>query len=80
MGFTEFTGQAILNQNVTGSDTTDTTTSSSLRNGGVVGVDDEGGVGGSGFKRLPDQEIMDGMEDIYFQDGVNCEQYELEVS
>lgn len=32
------------------------------------------------FRRLPDQEILDGTEEIYFQDGVNCEEYELRVS
>lgn len=31
------------------------------------------------FRRLPDQEILDGTEEIYFQEGVNCEEYELRV-
>lgn len=32
-----------------------------------------------GFRRLPDQEILDGMEAIYFETDANCEQYELMV-
>lgn len=32
------------------------------------------------FRRLPDQEILDGTEEIYFQENVNCEEYELKVS
>lgn len=31
------------------------------------------------FRRLPDQEILDGTELVYFQEGVNCEEYELRV-
>lgn len=30
-------------------------------------------------RRLPDQEILDGTEEIYFQDNVNCGEYELKV-
>ena len=32
------------------------------------------------FRRLPDQEILDATEEIYFQENVNCEEYELRVS
>lgn len=76
MGFTEYTGQAVIaNNNATGNDGTHATETDN------VGVDDEcgGGSSSSSFKRMPDQEILDGMEEIYFQDGANCEQYELEV-
>lgn len=31
-------------------------------------------------RRLPDQEILDSTDDIYFQENVNCEEYELRVS
>lgn len=30
-------------------------------------------------RRLPDQEILDATEEIYFQDNVNCGEYELKV-
>lgn len=33
-----------------------------------------------GFRRLPDQEILDGLEPIYYAEDANCEQYELMVS
>lgn len=81
MGFTEYSGQAVTfkHTNVTGSDAIDSTTTSTSRNVvGFVDYDECGGVNSS-FKRLPDQEILDGVEDVYFQDEANCEQYELEV-
>lgn len=30
-------------------------------------------------RRLPDQEILDGTEEIYFKENVNCGEYELNV-
>lgn len=30
-------------------------------------------------RRLPDQEILDATEEIYFQENVNCGEYELKV-
>lgn len=30
-------------------------------------------------RRLPDQEILDSTDEIYFQENVNCEEYELRV-
>lgn len=30
-------------------------------------------------RRLPDQEILDSTEEIYFQESVNCGEYELKV-
>lgn len=31
------------------------------------------------FRRLPDQEILDGTEEIYFQENANCSEYEIRV-
>lgn len=31
-------------------------------------------------RRLPDQEILDATEEIYFQESVNCGEYELKVN
>lgn len=74
MGFTEYAAHPNASNNyVTGSDAIESTSAN-------VGVNNESGDGsGSTFKRLPDQEILDGMEEIYFEDGANCERYELEV-
>lgn len=32
------------------------------------------------LRRLPDQEILDGIESIYFEDNANVEDFELRVS
>lgn len=84
MGFTaEYGGQSIVAnpQSVTGSDAIDSSAATAHHNnvGGNDDDDDDCGGGNSSFKRLPDQEILDGMEEIYFQEEANCEQYELEV-
>lgn len=68
MGFTDYGGQSATVQSP-GNDSTDSTVHSP--NGEETNSSD--------FRRLPDQEILDGMEEIYFENGANCEQYELEV-